>query len=301
MKSRWSLVMLLLLLLGWAATSASGVSSRSLPLVNPRSNGLETASSSAKVAQLRDRSLAALSKALTSQAVAKSSALASEQVQIEAMTTASQLKDLSNQATMQADSAADASREVGKVVEAMETTKQDTIKLARQLAVDRVREMFKDQYQALAGWRETVLQDPHTKAARDGPRAAEPYSRALDVFYSRIQDYQAQAGSLARKSIQAAAEADKVFDAAQAKVKVGDTIGANQDLELARSKRAEAASYADDARALQASAGEMNGQVGLYYSAGQAAAERAAFMANPNGMPALPADPNLAYAPPAAR
>lgn len=294
--SSWRLAPLLLL--GWTAVLAHGAGTRTLPLVSPRSNALETGSAAAKIAGIRDRARAAFSKALASQAIAKSSALASEQVQMQAMTTASELTDLYNQATAQADGAADSSKEAVNAVNTMESTKQNTIKLAKQLAVDQVRAMFLDRYKALAGWRETVLQDPHAEAAREGPEAAEPYSRALGVFYSRIQAYQAQAGSLARQSIQAAADAGEISDAAQAKVKAGDTIGANQDLELARAMQARAAGYAENAKALQASASEMNGQVGLYYSAGQAAAERAAFMANPNGMPVMQADPNLAYAPP---
>merc|ERR1719343_909344 len=99
-----------------------------------------------------------MSEAFASQAVAKSSALESEQVEVQAMTTASQLQNLANQATMQANGAADASKEAVDAMKTMESTKQDTIKLAGQLAVDRVRDMFVNKYQALDGWRETVLQ-----------------------------------------------------------------------------------------------------------------------------------------------
>lgn len=271
---------------------------RTQPLVNPRSNALELGSAAAKIAGIRDRAQAALAEAVASQAVAKSAALASEQVQMSAMTTASQLQDLYNRASAQADSAADASKEVVKVVDNMETTKQNTINLAGLLAVDKVKDMLMGKFDALAGWRETVLQDPHAKAVREGPKAAEPYSRALDVYYNRIQAYQAQAGSVARQSADVVADAHKIADAAQAKADAGDKIGANQDLELARAMHARGAAYAENAETLQASANEMNREVGLYYSAGQTAAERAAFMANPNGMPAMQVDPNLAYVPP---
>jgi len=291
----------LLLALGWAAILADGSGLQVLPLLSTRASGLEAGSTSEKIAGLRDRAYAAVTKAYSSQSVAKSSALTAQQVQLEAMTTAQELKDFAQQATLQADSAADAVKEADNSVKSMKANKQDTIKLARQLAVDKVRELFLDKYKALDGWRKDVLKDTHAKAALEGPKAAEPYSRALDVYYNRIQAYQAQARSVARQSNQAVAEAGRLSDAAQEKVQVGDTIGANQDLELARSMQAQGAAYAENAKSLQASANEMNLRVGLYYSAGQAASERAAFQADPNRMPVMQVDPNLAYAPPPQR
>jgi len=292
----WSLRVVLLL--SSCACRTHAASLRTQPLVNPRSHALESGSAIAKIAGLRDRADAALSKAEAAQAIADSSALASEQVRMQAMTTASELQDLSNQATSQADGAADASKEAVKTAKAMEKAKQDTINLAGQLAVVRVKEMFEDKFKALTGWRDKVLQDPHAKAAKEGPKAEEPYFRALDVYYKQIQAYQAQARSMAHQSVKAVAEAGTIADAAQAKVAAGDTIGANQDIELARAMQARGANYAEHAKALQASASEMNQMKGLYYAAGRAASDRAAFQANPNRMPAMQLDPNLAYAPP---
>lgn len=289
----------LLLLSAFPAACGSHVSSsRTQPLASFRSHALESGSAGAKIAGLRDRASAALSKAKAAQAIAESSALASEQVRMQALTTASELKDLSNQATAQADGAADASKETGNSLKAMEKAKQDTINLAGKLAVVRVKEMFLGKFKELASWRSSVLQDPHAKAAKEGPKAAEPYSRAFDTYYNQIQTYQAQARSMAHQSIEAHAEAGRIGDAAQDKVAIGDTIGSNQDLELARAMHAKGTNLADNAKALQASASEMNGMAGLYTWAAQVASERAAFQANPNRMPALHFDPNLAYAPP---
>lgn len=286
------------LLAAWGVTIAHGSSLRTLPLINPRSNSLESKSIAAKILGIQDRTGTALIKAQSARSLAVSATLASEEVHMQALTAAAELHDLSDQATAQAEAAARASEGATGNVQNMEASKEDELNQAKTQTIDRVRDMFTTKFKALTHWREHVLRDPHSGASLEERKAAKPYRGASDVFYNRIHAYQAQARSLARESTHALADATALADAAQTKNKAGDIVGASEDLARAKSFQDKSTAYAETAKVLQASAVDMSHMVVAYDAAEQVASARVAHETDPSTMPALRVDPNLANAPP---
>lgn len=285
-------------LLGWSVFSASGAGLKIQPLLNPRSHILETGSIAAKVAGSTDRAFAAISRAWVAQSVAAASEMSAEELATDSLTKATELKDMSSQATAQANVAGIANEDAINAVRTMESSASETVSQAKEMAVQRVQQLLASKYQELDTWRKDVLKDPYVQASKAVPKAQEPYNRALNSLYDRIQSYQSEIASTARQATQESVDAQTVSDQAEAKMQGGDIIGANQDLQLARSMLTRAGDLAHNAETLQASAAEMNNMVPLYYSAGLAAVASADHEGNPNSMPPFQMDPNIAFGPP---
>lgn len=266
--------------------------------VNPRADTLEFGSVGAKIDGSRKRAVAALVRARAAQARSNALEMYVEQLKLESESKTSILQDMASQASTQSAQAEAKSSQAVKAYKSMKTSEKKTIADAGKYAVEEVQKMFSQSFDDLGEWREEVLRDTHEDAKRAASVAAEPYQRMTNVFTDRTQAYIGQANSWALQANKAFAESKEMAAEAQKKMNGGDAIGANQDLEAARSMHEQAAELAQKAKTLQATAVKMNQQRNLYIAATSAASARARYDNDPDAMPPLPLDPNTAYTPP---
>jgi len=283
---------------GASSVMAANAVERMQPLVNPRVDVLEAGSVAAKLAGSRQRAVAGLLRSRSAKARSNELEMQVQQLVLQSQTKTAVLKDMSALATLHADKADIASSNAVKAFERMEAEAPTWPARAKELAVAEVQKLFTSSFEDLLGWREQVLRDPHADAKLSARKAAQPYKDMQNVFVNRMQAYAAEAKAAAVEANTATAKAGDIAREAQRKQEAGDTLGASQDMGLAKATVERGQQLAEYAKALQASAEGMNKQTGLYISAEHAATARAQYDADPESLPPLPLDPHTAYTPP---
>jgi len=266
-------------------------------LVNPRADSLETGSVGAKISGSRKRAVASLVRAQSAQARSNALEMYVEQVKLESESKTAILQDMASQATSQSTQAEAKSGQAVKAFKKMKSTEKSTIADARKLAVEEVQKLFSGSFKELGPWRTEVLRDTNKDANLKAAKAAAPYERMTNIFTDRIQGFLGQARSSAMQANEDFKESKVMAADAQRRMEGGDIIGANQELQQARSMQEKSQAMSERAKYLQATANTMNGQRSLYMSAAAAATNRARYDADPNSLPPLPLDPNTAYTP----
>lgn len=157
------------------------------PSINPRSDALESGSTAAKLFGSKQRALAALLRAQSARAHASSFALYAEQLDLQARTKATVLKDMAAQATFQAEEADTAAKNTVQAFQEVQASSETVEVAAAGLAVAEVQRLMTAQYYELGPWREGILKATQSPARVDGVKAAQPYGTIRSQRNSLMQ------------------------------------------------------------------------------------------------------------------
>jgi len=135
----------------------------------------------------------------------------------------------------------------------------------------------------LAAFRDKLVNKVELKAIAAAAKAAEPYHLGMLRAQDTVNRYTSQAQADMGKAKGLQAEATDLANQANA---APDKASASALYDEAKSKAAEAAKYAENAKSMFATADQMNQDIPKYQGAAQAAAAKAAFDSMPAWQPA---------------
>jgi hypothetical protein len=269
-----------------------------LPEVDDKLDALENENFEVKTAAFEDRVVAAQARAEGSASRTKAVAMKVSQLVSRSAARGSALQALLKGAQAKAEQATKASKAASVAVASVEPLMAAFPSMIKEKAVAATEKMFEKQFSSLDSWREKTLHSTHQEAKLQAAKATAPYDKMLNVISTRMQSYQAQALAFAGQAHKAVAAAQAEAADAQAQQKSGNSVGAKQDLELARAMQAQGMQLSSAAQTMQAQAVQMNNLLPQYVAARQTAAARAEFDANPDSLPPMMMDPNFAFTPP---
>lgn len=271
------------------------------PMVDAAIDTLNVGTADAKIAALRAKAAAAVSRSKAQAAQAKTASIHVEQLLMENKLKRPQLAEALLLARKSAAKAEEAAKEAAAALKQVKQIAKTAPGDAARMAVDEVRKSLVEKYHNLDRWRTRVLDNPYERARKAGLKAASPYNAMIRAYYARIGQYQAEASKMMGKANQLAAGAQGLAGGAQGRLDGGDPVGANQDIMTANAMRKQSASLAGAADSLHAEANKMNSWIPEYIAAGHMAAWIAEFKADPDALPPPPVNVNYAFTPPPPR
>jgi len=273
---------------------------RTPPAVDMVVHGGELRWAKEKVKALQAKTALAASSAEAAAAEASTAPLRIEALRVQTTAVRPEIAMSQSIAEKAAQSATKASSDATSALKATEASVKGVVDDAKKLAVFEVQKMLRTKYHELKEWREKVLTDPFTRRKKAAAKAAEPYFKMVGAFKDRITAYNAGVASMTSRSQNAAAAADSVQAAAEAKEKSGDKIGAAQDYEMAKALKAESKSLDGQASSMSDSITNIEKSIiPEYMTAAHMAAWNAEYREDPDSLPPPPVNPNFAFAPPA--
>jgi hypothetical protein len=268
------------------------------PPIDPVKYVLQVNTGVERVAALRVKSVLAANNAQAAAAQARAEKLHLEQLYVQTYQVLPELDAIQKAAQLQAADANEASKSTIAVMKQLQKDVKPIPELAKQLAVEQVKQLFKEKYTQLDDWRNKVLSTPWEKGQVAATKAAQPYFKMMGNFAASMGAYNLEAGAMRSQAAGDAANAKALADGVEDKKNAGDVIGAAQDQEMATALKTQSQQLAARAGALEADASQMHGVLPEYGNAARLAAWNAEYSANPDGLPPPPANPNFAYTPP---
>lgn len=260
---------------------------------------VETQQLQSKVEELKSQTLAAAAQAGAAAADSRAAALRAQRVGLMSEVELARVKRAIPEATEQAAKAAELSKGATSVLqEAQAYASEQAVESAESLAVQAVQDFFTGRYQELEDWRKTVLQDPWEAGRQAAVAAAEPYEQAEADAMAKAKVFQDQASKLATAAKQELDAATKLSKAAALKQISGDVSGRNRNSELSLSLRKHSEELSTYAKKLKAEGEKMASQAPQLAEQARSSAWAAEQKENPEALPPLPFNPNLAYTPP---
>lgn len=269
-----------------------------MPTVDPAKHYLQGHTATAKISALKVKSAGAVNTAQSAAAQARTQLMKVEETYVKAMEVGPELKEIKNQAKALSGDAAEASKESQGALKRMETGMKSVNEKAKELAVMEVKSLLRKKYHELSDWRHKVLGNPWEKAQVAAAKAADPYFKSMGKFAGSINTYSIEASNMRTQAAADSANANSLAAEAEAKQKAGDVVGSTQDREMSVALRTQSEQLAQRAATLDGQAVEMRNVMPQYAHAAQMAAWSAEYIANPDGVPPPPVDPNFAFASP---
>lgn len=252
-----------------------------------------------KVAELKSQTLAAAAEAGAAAADARAAALRAQRVGLRNEVEVARVKRTIPAATEQVAKAVKHAKGAASVLEeAKAYASKEATEKAQTLAVQTVQDFFTGKYQDLEDWRKTVLQDPWEAGRQAAFAAAEPLHKAQADALAKGKVYQEQSRVLATAAQKELTAAEQLSKAAALKQASGDSSGSRRDGDLSTALRKHGDELAVYAKKLKVEAGKLAAEAPQLAEKAYASAWAAEQKENPQALPPLPLNPNLAYTPP---
>lgn len=260
---------------------------------------LESQQLLSKVDELNSQTLAAVAEANAAAADSSATALRAQRIGLQNEVELARVKRAIPEAKERAGVAASLSQQVAATVQGAEAyAKKEAIERAEDLAVKAVQGFFIGKYQELEPWRASVLKDPFAAGRLAAAAAAEPHKQAAADARTKAKLLQDQATSLAGAIEKERNAATQLSKAAGMKLGTGDEEGSRQDMEMASSLRHHVEELTAYVQELKAEAKKLTEQAPRFDDLAHTSAFEAEQKENPEALPPLPLDPNIAYTPP---